>query len=37
MPHDGSLLQGALIRSAGTLRTIHCYDDAHMAVADGDH
>ena len=33
----GSLLQGGLIRSAGVLRTIHCYDDAHTAIADGDH
>ncbi len=33
----GSLLQGGLVRSAGTLRTVHCYDDACAAIADGDH
>lgn len=33
----GSLLQGGLIRTAGVLRTIRCYDDAHTAIADGDH
>jgi hypothetical protein len=33
----GSLLQGGLVRSAGTLRTVHCHDDACAAIADGDH
>lgn len=32
-----SLLQGGLSRSAGTLRTVHCYDGAATAIPDVAH